>query len=102
MMVAPSQTILNLKCTYKMKLAPGTLKKGKAAKSCLNFFINQKDTNQNDRKIMKNINEQEIINAFIGNVKLQAAGLLKVKEKEKLRKKMQKREADNKKKGANE
>lgn len=51
---------------------------------------------------MKNINEQEIINAFIGNVKLQAAGLLKVKEKEKLQKKMQKREADNKKKGANE
>ncbi|EAR88515.1 fibronectin-binding protein A, amine-terminal protein (macronuclear) [Tetrahymena thermophila SB210] len=94
LMCAPYNTISILNSKYKIKLVPGTLKKGKAAKSIVHFFQSSKDTNQQEKKCLKNMTEQEIINCIIGNVKLAGAGLQKIKDKEKQAKKQARKTKD--------
>ena len=48
--------------------------------------------------MIKSIQEQEIINALLGNVKLAGAGLLKMEQKEKAEKKERKKETEKKEK----
>ena len=56
-MCAPYIT-LNSNCRYKLKLVPGSLKKGRAAKSILNYFLTSKDINNlNEKKMIKSIPE---------------------------------------------
>jgi len=90
---APYVTLQNYK--FKSKLLPGTLKKGKAVKSVMSVFLSQKELPEVERKLMKNMGETELVNAMIGNVKIGAAGLLKVKQKEKQAKDQKKKELRN-------
>ncbi len=55
-MCAPYIT-LNSNCRYKLKVVPGALKKGKAAKSILNFFLTTKEMNPFEKNMIKNISE---------------------------------------------
>jgi len=87
---APYVTLQNYK--FKSKLLPGTLKKGKAVKSVMSVFLSQKELPEVERKLMKTMGETELVNAMIGNVKIGAAGLLKVKQKEKQAKDQKKKE----------
>jgi hypothetical protein len=74
-MCAPYNSIKDYK--FKVKLVPGALKKGKAARNVLQFFLTSELTDK-EKPMIKAIPEQELINAIIGNVKLAGAGLLKI------------------------
>jgi hypothetical protein len=77
---------------FKIKLVPGGLKKGKAARNILHYFINSGELSEIEKPLVKSIPEQEIINSLIGNVKLAGAGLLKLEQKEKADKKTKRKE----------
>ncbi|EGR31934.1 hypothetical protein IMG5_099620 [Ichthyophthirius multifiliis] len=94
LMCAPFNTINLLNSKFKIKLLPGNLKKGKAGKSVINFFLSQKDAINQEKPIIKGIPEQEIINCLVGNVKLGGAGIQKIKDKEKLAKKQAKKQKE--------
>lgn len=74
-MCAPYSTIKD-NC-FKVKLVPGTLKKGKAARNIINYFL-AGDLQEGEKAFLKALPEQELINAVIGNVKLGGAGMLKL------------------------
>ena len=78
-MCAPYNSIKDNR--FKIKLAPGGLKKGKASRNILHFFINSGELTQTEKPLVKCIPEQEVINCIIGNVKLAGAGLLKLEQK---------------------
>ena len=68
---------------FKVKLTPGNLKKGKAAKTSIILFLGQKDCDPVQRKMMKNLTDLDLVNNIVGNVKVVAAGIQKIKDKEK-------------------
>lgn len=74
-MCAPYPTITENH--FKIKLTPGGLKKGKAARNILHYFSTVELT-EREKPLLKTYPEQEIINALLGNVKLAAAGMLKL------------------------
>ena len=77
-------------------MVPGGLKKGKAARNILHYFLNAYDLTEQEKPMVKSVQEQEIINALLGNVKLAGAGLLKMEQKEKADKKTRKKETEKK------
>lgn len=81
---------------FKVKLVPGGLKKGKAARNILHYFTNLGDLTEQEKPMIKSVPEQEIINALLGNVKMAGAGLLKLEMKEKADKKERKKESEKK------
>lgn len=89
-MCAPYSSIKDNR--FKIKLAPGGLKKGKAARSILHFFINSGELSEIQKPLVRSIPQQELINCIIGNVKLAGAGLLKLEQKEKADKKTKRKE----------
>ena len=77
-------------------MVPGGLKKGKAARNILHYFLSAFDLSEQEKPMVKSVPEQEIINALLGNVKLAGAGLLKMEQKEKAEKKERKKENEKK------
>eukprot|EP01017_Pseudomicrothorax_dubius_P042125 TRINITY_DN6831_c0_g3_i7.p1 TRINITY_DN6831_c0_g3~~TRINITY_DN6831_c0_g3_i7.p1 ORF type:complete len:213 (-),score=84.91 TRINITY_DN6831_c0_g3_i7:309-947(-) len=71
---------------YRVKLLPGTLKKGKAVKLGLDLMTSQADVPL-EKQLIKNITESEAVMNMIGNVKVAAAGLTKLKQNAKQNKK---------------
>ena len=69
---APYISLSNYK--YKVKLVPGTLKRGKAVKLVMTLFMGQKDLIENEKKLIKAMSDNELVQAIIGNVKVGAAG----------------------------
>ena len=61
-----------------MKVNPGTLKKGKgtmninikAAKEIINFFLNNKDSNVYDKRLIKMITDEDVVSNLMSGVKL--------------------------------
>lgn len=92
-MCAPYNAIKENK--FKIKLVPGGLKKGKASRNILQYFLSF-DLQENEKAMLKAVPEQQLINAVIGNVKLAGAGLLKMEMKEKQDKKMKKKDQEKK------
>lgn len=64
-------------------MVPGGLKKGKAARNILHYFLNASELTESEKPKVRGLPEQEVINALLGNVKLAGAGLLKMEQKEK-------------------
>ena len=95
-MCAPYPTITENH--FKIKLTPGGLKKGKAARNILHYFTTL-ELSERQKQLIKTFPEQEIINALLGNVKLGAAGMLKLEVKEKAEKKEKRKEKDKQKTG---
>jgi len=79
--VAPYSTILNFK--YKVKLTPGTGKRGKACKTAIAMFLADKHTIQREKDLLKSVKDQDPARNLPGKVKLSAPHLQKVKGKKK-------------------
>ncbi|CAA2988533.1 nuclear export mediator factor NEMF [Olea europaea subsp. europaea] len=72
---------------YRVKIIPGTLKKGKAAKTAINLFNHIPEATGREKELMKAFTDPELVAAIIGNVKISAAGLTQLKQKQKRSKK---------------
>ncbi|GAV71665.1 zf-CCHC domain-containing protein/DUF814 domain-containing protein/FbpA domain-containing protein/DUF3441 domain-containing protein [Cephalotus follicularis] len=72
---------------YRVKIIPGTAKRGKAAKTALNLFSHMPEATNREKELMKACTDPELVAAIIGNVKITAAGLTQLKQKQKKGKK---------------
>ncbi|KAL3800934.1 hypothetical protein ACHAWO_000067 [Cyclotella atomus] len=75
---------------YRVKLTPGSVKRGKASKQCIEMFLrgeNDKkgvdDTTKRDRELIKLVNENEWVQCIIGDVRITSAGASKVQKQQK-------------------
>jgi len=62
---------------FKVKLTPGSGKRGKAGKQALDIFLRLPQATQQEKDMIKAINENEIINQIPGNIKISTPGLMK-------------------------
>ena len=95
---APYQVVSSYK--YHIKLVPGTQKKGKAYKQAVDVIKSKSKSETNNQPsclyssrevdMIQAISETEGINAMVGSVKLQVAGLQKLQQKQKMAKKSKK------------
>ncbi|XP_032232497.2 ribosome quality control complex subunit NEMF [Nematostella vectensis] len=76
---APYTAVQNYK--YKVKLTPGSTKKGKAAMSALNMFIQSKETSPREKDLLKSVKDVELSRYIPGKVKVSAPNLQKIKRK---------------------
>jgi len=60
---------------YKVKLTPGNLKKGKAAKLSMEVFLHNKEATERERELMKALSESELNQAIISDCKVSTPGL---------------------------
>jgi predicted ribosome quality control (RQC) complex YloA/Tae2 family protein len=72
---------------YRVKIIPGTAKRGKAAKTSMNLFSHMGEATQREKELMKACTDPELVAAIVGNVKVSAAGLTQLKQKQKKGKK---------------
>lgn len=72
---------------YRVKIVPGTAKKGKATKTAMNLFGHMPEATTREKELMKACTEPELVAAIVGNVKIAAAGLTQLKQKQKKAKK---------------
>lgn len=61
---------------YKIKITPGTFKKGKSSKLAINAFLHQPEATERERELIRSIPENELSMTMISNAKLQMPGLL--------------------------
>ncbi|MED6145351.1 hypothetical protein PIB30_024397 [Stylosanthes scabra] len=78
---------------YRVKIIPGSLKKGKAAKTAMNLFSHMSEATSREKELMKACTDPELVASIIGNVKISAAGLTQLKQKQKKGKKSSKKES---------
>jgi len=76
---APYNTLINYK--YKVKLTPGTGKRGKACKTALSMFVLDKSSIQREKDLLKSLKDQDLARNLPGKVKLSAPNMQKVKFK---------------------
>ncbi|CAA7043447.1 unnamed protein product [Microthlaspi erraticum] len=72
---------------YRVKAIPGSMKKGKAAKTAMNLFTHMTEAAVREKELMKACTDPELMAALVGNVKITAAGLTQLKQKQKKGKK---------------
>lgn len=77
---------------YRVKIIPGSLKKGKAAKTAMNLFSHMPEASSREKELMKACTDPELVAAMMGNSKVSAAGLTQMKQKQKKIKKTNKGE----------
>ncbi|KAH1041272.1 hypothetical protein GLYMA_09G031900v4 [Glycine max] len=78
---------------YRVKIIPGPTKKGKAAKTATNLFSHMSEATTREKELMKACTDPELVAAIVGNVKISAAGLTQLKQKQKKGKKSSKQES---------
>ncbi|XP_036341726.1 LOW QUALITY PROTEIN: nuclear export mediator factor NEMF homolog [Rhagoletis pomonella] len=76
--VAPYQALQNYK--FRVKLTPGTGKRGRAAKTALTMFSKDKSCGPRERDLLKSIKEEALARNIPGKVKLSAPQLQKFKK----------------------
>ncbi|XP_062903290.1 ribosome quality control complex subunit NEMF-like [Mobula hypostoma] len=76
---APYTAMTNYK--YKVKLTPGTQKKGKAAKTALHNFLHSKEALQREKDLLRSVKETDLSRNIPGKVKVSAPNLLANKRK---------------------
>jgi len=76
---APYNTLLNYK--FKVKLTPGTGKRGKSCKTALAMFLADKNTIPREKDLLKSVKDQDLARNLPGKVKLSAPHLQKAKGK---------------------
>ena len=69
--------LLNFQVNYKfkVKMTPGTGKRGKATKTALNIFVNDKTATQREKDLLKSVKDQDLARNLPGKVKLSAPQL---------------------------
>ncbi|XP_019419387.1 PREDICTED: nuclear export mediator factor NEMF isoform X1 [Lupinus angustifolius] len=78
---------------YRVKIIPGTAKKGKAAKMAMNLFSHTSEATNREKELMKACTDPELMASIIGNVKISSAGLTQLKQKQKKGKKSSKQQS---------
>ena len=73
-MVAPWSSLSARSYKYRIKLQPGNLKKGKAAKAALDMLLRMYQPPQRDYQLVKSIPENELVATMIGNSKPSVPG----------------------------
>ncbi|NWI93077.1 NEMF factor, partial [Pitta sordida] len=76
---APYTAMTNYK--YKVKLTPGTQKKGKAAKIALHNFMQSKEANAREKDLFRSVKDTDLSRNIPGKVKVSAPHLLNRKKK---------------------
>lgn len=76
---APYSAILNYK--YKVKLTPGTGKRGKATKTALQSFLREKSITVREKDLLKGVTDQDLARNLPGKVKVSAPQLALAKNK---------------------
>ncbi|KAI7904244.1 uncharacterized protein BX663DRAFT_431769 [Cokeromyces recurvatus] len=69
------------KYKYKVKLTPGSLKRGKAIKQAQSVFFNLSDATAREKELIKSVPEMEGINTMMSKVKISAPNLEASKRK---------------------
>ncbi len=94
-MCAPYPALLH--CSYKVKLQPGTQRKGRALSTIKELFMKNPEIPPREKEMIKNVADEEGLNTLIGNVKVVAPGLFDLKSKKQQKKKQQKKTGGDKK-----
>uniref|UniRef100_A0A8B9M4U5 Ribosome quality control complex subunit NEMF n=1 Tax=Accipiter nisus TaxID=211598 RepID=A0A8B9M4U5_9AVES len=76
---APYTAMMNYK--YKVKLTPGTQKKGKAAKIALHNFMQSKEASAREKDLFRSVKDTDLSRNIPGKVKVSAPHLLNKKKK---------------------
>nr|XP_056708215.1 ribosome quality control complex subunit NEMF [Euleptes europaea] len=76
---APYTTMTNYK--YKVKLTPGTQRKGKAAKTALHSFMQSKEATPREKDLFRSVKDTDLSRNIPGKVKVSAPNLLHTKKK---------------------
>ncbi|KAM4899527.1 ribosome quality control complex subunit NEMF [Sylvia borin] len=76
---APYTAMTNYK--YKVKLTPGTQKKGKAAKIALHNFMQSKDASAREKDLFRSVKDTDLSRNIPGKVKVSAPHLQNMKKK---------------------
>ncbi|KAL3287095.1 hypothetical protein HHI36_001579 [Cryptolaemus montrouzieri] len=76
--IAPYNTLSNYK--FKVKLTPGTGKKGKAAKTAVAIFLKDRTITQREKDLLKAVKDDQLARNFPGKVKLSAPRLQTLKK----------------------
>lgn len=75
---APYQTLSQY--TYRVKLTPGNVKRGKASKQCVDMFLKEGAKGSEVgryRDLIKKVADNDWVQAICGDVKITAAGVSK-------------------------
>ncbi|XP_043462985.1 nuclear export mediator factor NEMF homolog [Leptopilina heterotoma] len=76
--IAPYNTLTNYK--FKVKLTPGTGKRGKAAKTAVAVFLKDKLITSREKDLIKSVKDESIARNIPGKVKISAPQIQKVKK----------------------
>jgi hypothetical protein len=72
---------------FKVKLVPGTLKKGKAARAAVDALTRGGGVAPRERELMRAVPETDLVAAMVGTVKISLPGLQKLQQESKKAKK---------------
>ena len=72
-MCGPYSSMQNFK--YRVKLTPGTMKKGKAVKQAVDTFARAKDCTNTEKPLIRGMSDPEMVAIMIADVKLSMPGL---------------------------
>ena len=72
---------------YKVKITPGSQKKGKASRMCVNIFCGDKGVTKREKDLLKAMTDQELIDAMVNNVKISAPNMQRAQQAAKREKK---------------
>jgi len=70
--IGPYASMQNYK--YRIKLIPGSTKRGKAARNALDYFLRDKNSKSREKDLLKSVKDQDLARNFPGKVKLSAPG----------------------------
>jgi hypothetical protein len=73
--VAPYNTLTSYK--FKVKVTPGSGKRGKATKTALNVFMADKTTTVREKDLLRSVKDQDLARNLPGKVKLSAPNMQK-------------------------
>ncbi|XP_030641188.1 nuclear export mediator factor NEMF-like [Chanos chanos] len=76
---APYTALTNYK--HKVKLTPGTQKKGKAARTAVMSFMRAKECSTREKDLFRSVKDTDLSRNMPGKVKVSAPNLLAVKKK---------------------
>ncbi|XP_076234474.1 nuclear export mediator factor NEMF homolog Clbn [Calliopsis andreniformis] len=76
--IAPYNTLLNYK--FKVKLTPGTGRRGKAAKTAVAVFLKDREITSREKDLLKAVKDEAIARNIPGKVKISAPQIQKVKK----------------------
>ena len=79
--IGPYNAMTNYK--YKVKVTPGTAKRGKAAKTTLSVFMADRAASGREKDLLKSLKDQDVSRNLPGKVKISAPQLQKSKAKAK-------------------